>query len=130
MHENTGLWARLATGTPREQVDAELLAFFKTCAPEPKQARLAGNSIRLDMNFLEAYAPGAYAHLHYRTVDVSALAYLFEKWGLVEGHYKKAGTHEALSDIRESLAEYRWLRTAVLEKTNGALDIATTLVTP
>lgn len=110
MHSSTGLWGKLSTGTPLPEVDAALLKYVQQGAPEYRQARLAGNSIRLDLNFLEACLPNTYNHLHYRSVDVTALAYVFQAWGVVDGYYVKRKAHEALEDIRESLEEYRWLR--------------------
>jgi oligoribonuclease len=110
MHSSTGLWGKLATGTPLPEVDAALLKYVQQGAPEYRQARLAGNSIRLDLNFLEACLPNTYNHLHYRSVDVTALAYVFQAWGIVDGYFPKRKAHEALEDIRESLEEYRWLR--------------------
>lgn len=110
MHSKTGLWDRLPDGTPIGQVDDELFAFVSEFAPQPKQARLAGNSIRLDLNFSEFGLPRTYAHLHYRSIDVSALAYVTETWGLTPGHFEKKKSHDALDDIRESIAELRWIK--------------------
>lgn len=125
MHSRTGLWDKVLVGTPKDEVEASLLEFFAASAPRPQQARLAGNSVRLDLNFLETKLPGAYGHLHYRSVDVSAIAYVMQAWGVVDGYYPKAKQHEALADIRESLAEYRWLRQVAKEKLG--IDIAKTV---
>lgn len=109
MHDRTGLWDRLPGGTPLEQVDADLLAYISAVAPQPRQARVAGNSIRLDLNFLEAKLPRSYRHLHYRSVDVSAVALLAREWWQVPTVGKQMD-HSALADIRESLEELRRLR--------------------
>lgn len=119
MHAKTGLWDRLTGGTPLAQVDAALLEFLSAHAPQPRQARLAGNSVRLDLNFAEVNLPVSYAHLHYRSVDVSALAYAAVSWGLTGGYYEKAGTHEALSDIHESIVEYRWVMSTLAARGQG-----------
>lgn len=114
MHNKTGLWDRLPQGKKHKVVDQELLDFIKQYAPEPRQARLAGNSVRLDLNFLEVDLPYSYAHLHYRSVDVSALAYVMaDCWKIAPGYFEKKKTHNALDDIKESIAEYRWLRTHI-----------------
>lgn len=110
MHQATGLWDLLPTGTPVEQVDEELLAFIQTYAPGVREARLAGNSVRLDLNFGDFFLPKSMGHLHYRSVDVSAIGFILDSWRITEGECQKAKTHEALSDIRESLAELRWMR--------------------
>lgn len=110
MHDSTGLWAELPQGDSLESIDTELLAFMKEFAPEVKQIRLAGNSVRLDLNFMEAYLPESYGHIHYRSVDVSALHFALSAWELADEFFPKAKTHSAIDDIKESLAEYRWLR--------------------
>ena len=48
---------------------------------------------------------------HYRNLDVSTLKILAERWApqLKEGFQKK-GTHQALDDIRESIAELQYYR--------------------
>ena len=75
MHDMTGLWSKLPSGTPHRVADEELVTWLRDIAPERRSTRLAGNSVRLDLNFLEHHLPGTYGHLHYRSVDVSALAY-------------------------------------------------------
>ena len=114
MHTKTGLWDRLESGTIASVIDQEMLEGIKLFAPEPRSIRLAGNSVRLDLNFLESALPNTYAHLHYRSIDVSALAYALYSWGIIDAYYSKKGTHEAMSDIQESIAEYQYLMTAAL----------------
>lgn len=114
MHDKTGLWNRLPVGEKWFYVDADFKEFICATAPGERQMRLAGNSVRLDLNFIEANLFTTYGYLHYRSVDVSALAYVMDKcWGLVDGYYQKEKTHAALADIRESIAEYRWLHSRV-----------------
>lgn len=110
MHDATGLWDRLATGLPMAAVDATLYGYVSNHAAGMKKARLAGNSVRLDLNFLEAFLPVTYNYLHYRSVDVSALAYTLVEWGFVPSYYEKKKTHDALDDIQESLAEFLFLK--------------------
>lgn len=116
MHDQTGLWNKLGQGLAVDIVDTLLLNFVKEYAPEPRQARLGGNSVALDMDFAREYLPKTHGHLHYRVVDVSSLAYALDSWGVVPGYFEKKKTHDALDDIRESLAEYRWLRQHVLSQ--------------
>lgn len=110
MHSKTGLWDKLATGTPLGRIELDLLTYVKEFAPEHRQARLAGNSVRLDANFLDFNTPRVMAHLHYRLLDVSSIAFEAYHWRNVPAFPKKA-THEALSDIKESIAELRYIRT-------------------
>ncbi|MEH0110523.1 oligoribonuclease [Tersicoccus sp. MR15.9] len=122
MHTKTGLWDRLESGTPLAQIDTELHAFLTEHAPGRRQARIAGNSVRLDANFTDANLPTTAGHLHYRVVDVSTIAFVAEARGWAPGHFEKKTTHNALDDIRESLAEYRWL--------NGHIEGAMNLLRP
>lgn len=116
MHSATGLWERLATGTPLEQVDAALLDYMKEYSPEPGSLRMGGNSLRLDLNFTEKFLPLSYGHISFRSVDVTALRYAAENWGVTKGKtpFTKEGSHDALDDIMETIGEYRWIRSCTL----------------
>jgi oligoribonuclease len=109
MHDQTGLWGRLPSGKNEFVVDAELLAYIKQFVPEPRTARLGGNSVRLDLNFLEENLPFTAAHLHYRMFDVTSLAGASQWWGGVP-NFEKRHTHSAMDDIQESIAEARYIR--------------------
>ena len=106
MHTNTGLWDRLAVdGKTLETIDSELLSYIKQFQPEPKKAWLGGNSIKLDRDFLGFFLPNTFEHIHYRSVDVTSFAGIIEaKYGYT---FKKKATHNAMDDIRESLAELK-----------------------
>lgn len=117
MHDRTGLWERCADpkrSTPLADADLELFVYLSQFAPNHRQARVAGNSVRLDLNFLEAHLPTTYEHLHYRSLDVTALASAAQWWFGVPAA-RKALAHTAMGDIRESLAEARALRDALIE---------------
>lgn len=114
MHDESGLWDRLRVeeGLSLFEVDCELLSYVSEFAPEPRSARLGGNSVRLDLNFLEASLPMSYAHLSHRFVDVTTVSTLFGWWGGVP-RYRKEGVHSAMADVRESLEELRYLKSKV-----------------
>ncbi|WP_143872533.1 oligoribonuclease [Catenovulum sediminis] len=72
-------------------------------------AVLAGNSIGFDRNFIRCQMPKLHSYLHYRMLDVSAVALMCrfsrpELEALAVEH--KTYKHEALSDIFESIKEY------------------------
>lgn len=114
MHDKSGLWDRLPTeGLPLAQIDREVAELIRSISEQPRTFRAAGNSVRLDLNFLEAYLPTTAALLHYRFVDVTTLEWFCTQLGVVDGAYPKKLAHEALPDIRESIGQYRWLRAAV-----------------
>ena len=103
---------RVAGRAPAQQV----LAFLKEHAPEPGTVPLCGNSIGTDRRFLAAYLPEINDHLHYRSVDVSTVKELCRRW-YPEAYAAapvKAGSHRALDDIKESVAELRYYRDADL----------------
>lgn len=115
MHTKTGLWDELPHGTEVKDVDESLLAYIKRFVPEARKARIAGNSITLDRNFMEANLPQSYGHLHYRSYDVSTIAGLASAWYEDEGYQKKL-THAAMDDIRESIEELRYYRKRIFVK--------------
>lgn len=115
MHDKTGLWGRIADpnqSTPLDQIDKLLTEHLQQYAPEPRTARVAGNSVRLDLNYLEANVPNLYRHAHYRMLDVSSWAGPAQWWCDIKPMTKKLA-HTATGDIRESIAEMRYLRNAL-----------------
>lgn len=107
MHENTGLWAQLAHGTPLEQVDEELRAYLEEHVAQHK-GMIFGNSVRLDANFIDYYLPRTSEWLHYRLVDVSTLA-IYARHEFDVPKFVKNGSHRPDEDIRESLAEAQFI---------------------
>lgn len=104
MHTRTGLWKKLEHGTPLAEVDMQLLDYLQQFADKPMELRVAGNSVRLDMNFLDAYLPLSAAFLNYRFLDISGLAFYAHSNHQVP-YYEKKLVHTATADIIESLAE-------------------------
>jgi oligoribonuclease len=114
-HAASGLLERVRASTITEaQAEAEVLAFLRAHVPE-RSVPLAGNSIHQDRRFLRRYMPSVDAYLHYRNLDVSTVKELARRW-YPEIYAKapdKRGSHRALDDIRESIAELRYYRTNV-----------------
>lgn len=105
MHEQTGLWNKLESGTPQDEVDEQLLAYLQKHIGK-REGRVFGNSVRLDMNFLDAHLPKSAAYLHYRFLDASGLAwYAHRNFGVP--YFEKKKTHAAIDDINESIGELR-----------------------
>jgi oligoribonuclease len=116
MHTRSGLLEAIRASTiSLEDAGAQTLAFIREHAPEPKTVPLCGNSIGTDRRFLAAYLPDIEEYLHYRSVDVSSIKELVRRWypDVLAQRGWKAGTHRALDDIRESLAELRLYRELV-----------------
>ncbi|CAL8462004.1 g1535 [Coccomyxa elongata] len=96
---------------------AQLLAFVAEHT-EPGEARLAGNSVHVDMQFLRRHMPRLFAHLHHRIVDVSTVAELCARWFPADYRNapRKKGAHTALADVRDSLEELRFYRRAIFKQ--------------
>ncbi|SPO30862.1 related to REX2 - Oligoribonuclease, mitochondrial precursor [Ustilago trichophora] len=107
--------------TPKEVLDASLLAYIRDRIPTPSTACLAGNTVHADKAFLQKEMPELINHLHYRIVDVSSLKELVRRWYGAEsimvwkrnGQPTNGNDHRALNDIKGSIDELRWYRQRV-----------------
>ena len=115
-HGASGLTQRVRESTigPAE-AEAMTIAFLEQWVPKGKSP-ICGNSIGQDRRFLYRYMPTLEAYFHYRYLDVSTLKILAERWapGVKDGFLKK-GSHQALDDIRESIAELQFYRSHVFK---------------
>lgn len=68
---------------------------------------LAGNSVYMDLLFIQKYMSSVAQLLHYRLIDVSTLKTLIQNWypKQLTSNIQKSGSHRALEDIKESIAE-------------------------
>ena len=106
MHDKTGLLARVGQSrTDTRRAEQQLLEIVTGWCPYG--AVLCGNSIWQDRRFIERYMPGLAAYLTYRLLDVSSVKVLARTWYGQSAVYVKptAGEHDALVDIRNSIAE-------------------------
>lgn len=118
MHRASGLTDAIRSATMTvAQAEAQVLQFVTTHVPAARTAPLAGNSVHADRAFLQRYMPALEAYVHYRNVDVSTVKELARRWypEIVETAPKKAGGHRALADIRESIEEMRFWRSAIFK---------------
>jgi oligoribonuclease len=116
MHTRSGLLEAIKESTVTlEDAGAATLAFIREHVLEPRTVPLCGNSIGTDRRFLAAYLPEIEDFLHYRSVDVSSVKELVRRWypSVRAARPRKAGSHRALDDIRESVAELRYYRERV-----------------
>ncbi len=116
MHEKSGLLDAILSSTLTvADAEAQTLDFIKQHAPEARTVPLCGNSIGTDRRFLATQLPSVDEWLHYRSVDVSTLKELCRRWypDALAKAPKKGGSHRALDDIRESIEELRYYRSAV-----------------
>jgi oligoribonuclease len=113
MHTRSGLLEAISASTlSLDEAGRQTLDFIKRHVPTPRTVPLCGNSIGTDRRFLAAYLPDIEDYLHYRSVDVSTLKELALRWNpdVLEAAPKKASSHRALDDIRESVEELRYYR--------------------
>lgn len=116
MHERSGLLDDIVASTlTLADAGRATIDFVRAHVPEPRTAPLCGNSIGTDRRFLAAHLPELEDYLHYRSVDVSTIKELCRRWypASFAAAPTKAGAHRALGDIRESVAELRYYRSAV-----------------
>jgi oligoribonuclease len=113
MHTKSGLLEAVRASTiTLEEAGSRTLAFIKAHVTEPRSVPLCGNSIGTDRRFLAAYLPDIENFLHYRSVDVSSVKELVRRWypAVRANRPRKVGSHRALDDIQESVAELRYYR--------------------
>ena len=110
-HSRSGLWQRVLDSTvDAARAEAMTIAFLQDWVG-PGKSPICGNSICQDRRFLVRHMPRLERYFHYRNLDVSTLKELSRRWSpQVLAGVKKAGTHTALSDIRESVAELAYYR--------------------
>jgi len=116
MHTRSGLLAAIEASTlTLEAAGAQTLAFLKEQVPAKGTVPLCGNSIGTDRRFLAAQLPEIENWLHYRSIDVSTVKELCRRWypGLLAKAPAKKTAHRALDDVRESVAELAFYRSAV-----------------
>jgi oligoribonuclease len=116
MHTRSGLLERVRASTLSvADAGARTLEFLKAHIPEPRTVPLCGNSIGMDRRFLAVHLPEIEEYLNYRSVDVSTIKELARRWypEALAAAPRKAGSHRALDDIKESIEELRYYRRQV-----------------
>ena len=110
-HGQSGLTERVRQSRIEvAEAEALTLAFLEEWVPKGASP-ICGNSICQDRRFLYRYMPTLEAYFHYRNLDVSTLKILADLWApAVKDSFQKKGSHLALDDIRESIAELRHYR--------------------
>ncbi len=115
-HNSSGLVARVQQSTENEESAArKTLEFLQQYVPQGASP-MCGNSIGQDRRFMARHMPALEQYFHYRNLDVSTLKILMQRWRPdLEAGFSKAGTHQALDDIRESIEELRYYRDCFIQ---------------
>lgn len=115
MHTSSGLITELADGVELNEAQRQILAYIQRFVALPRTAVVGGNSIGTDRMFIHKYLPLVDEFVHYRSIDVSSIKELARRW-FPRAYFQspeKNGGHRALADIRESIRELDYYRTAV-----------------
>jgi oligoribonuclease len=126
MHTRSGLLTQIeSSSVGLDEAGAATLEFLRAHIPAPRTVPLCGNSIGTDRRFLARWLPEIDDYLHYRSVDVSTLKELARRWypQVLSGAPRKAGAHRALDDIKESVSELRYYRSAMFKVPEAAADV-------
>ncbi|MGX9998019.1 MULTISPECIES: oligoribonuclease [Vibrio] len=115
-HTASGLVERVRNSKISEQdAVAQTIEFLEKWVPKGASP-ICGNSIGQDRRFLYKHMPELEEFFHYRYVDVSTLKELARRWQPeVLNGFTKQGTHLALDDIRESIAELKYYRGTIFK---------------
>lgn len=115
-HGESGLVRRVRESTiDTSEAERRTLAFLATYVV-PGTSPVCGNSVHQDRRFLEREMPTLNNFFHYRNLDVSTLKELAKRWNPAAANgFTKQNTHQALDDIRESLAELKHYRETFLK---------------
>ena len=110
-HTGSGLVDRVKASTIDDATAAQKTIDFLQQWVPAGVSPICGNSVGQDRRFLFKYMPELEQYFHYRYLDVSTLKELARRWKpeILPG-FKKQGTHQALDDIRESVAELAYYR--------------------
>jgi oligoribonuclease len=117
MHDKNGLLDRVRASKV-DLAAAEKQLLERVAGWCPYGAVLCGNSVGQDKRFVDRHMPGLSRYLGYRILDVSSFKILARLWYGESAVYVKpaAGEHDALVDIRNSIAELAHYRRTLLRR--------------
>lgn len=130
MHVDSGLFDEIAAGKCVSLAEADhMVQRYLAEHVHKREAIMGGNSITLDRNFLQKYAPKTYQHLHYRSLDCTSVYELVRRLPWMGDDYalkaEAPGTpHRAMADVLTSIEQARLL-SAVLAERDSAEPVDT-----
>jgi oligoribonuclease len=106
VHGQSGLIERVRNSDcDLREAELRTLEFLRRYVPE-RASPMCGNSICQDRRFLARLMPELEAFFHYRNLDVSTIKELARRWQPeVLAGFRKQSNHQAMDDIRGSVAE-------------------------
>lgn len=115
-HGKSGLTQRVKDSKILDADAAKETIKFLQKYVEKGASPMCGNSICQDRRFLAQWMPELEEFFHYRNLDVSTLKELAKRWApdTVKG-FEKKGSHLAMDDIKDSIAELVFYRESILK---------------
>ncbi|CAI7773395.1 unnamed protein product [Closterium sp. NIES-53] len=117
-HHASGLVERVRSSTVTlAEAEQKVLAFVRRYSKEGL-ASLAGNSIYVDLMFLQKHMPRLAAHFSHVLVDVSSVRALAQRWypRAAGSAPRKEQRHRALEDINETINELKHFRATIFKQ--------------
>ena len=109
-HGLSGLIEEVKNSNVTSQVaEIETLEFVSKYVGE-KVSPMCGNTVSHDRRFLSRYMPRLESYFSYRHIDVSSFKEVAVRWMNEAQVYEKKGSHRALGDIKESVAELKFYK--------------------
>ena len=109
-HGLSGLIEEVKNSNVTSQVaEIETLEFVSKYVAE-KVSPMCGNTVSHDRRFLSRYMPRLESYFNYRHIDVSSFKEVAVRWMNEAQVYEKKGSHRALGDIKESVAELKFYK--------------------
>ena len=115
MHTSSGLINEIPHGIDIADAEKQIMEYLNSVGVVAGKSPLAGNSVSVDRNFIARDMKVLADFLHYRTIDVSTIKELSRRW-YPKAYFAapaKTGNHRALGDIRDSIDELKYYRSAV-----------------
>ena len=109
-HGSSGLIDGVKKSAITEQMaEIETLEFISKYVG-PKQSPMCGNTVSHDRRFLIKYMPRLETYFNYRHIDCSSFKEAAVRWMNEAQVYQKQGSHRAMGDIKESVAELKFYK--------------------
>ncbi len=113
-HGSSGLIEAVKKSSITEQMaEIETLDFISKYVGS-KQSPMCGNTVSHDRRFLTKYMPRLESYFNYRHIDVSSFKEAAVRWMNEAQVYEKEGSHRAMGDIKESVAELKFYKNLFL----------------
>jgi oligoribonuclease len=125
MHTSSGLIDEIPQGITVDVAEAKIMTYLNSVGVIAGKSPLAGNSVSVDRNFIARDMKTLADLLHYRTIDVSTIKELSRRW-YPKAYFAapaKTGNHRALGDIRDSIEELKYYRSAVFSDKSASKPV-------